>query len=277
MSELSTAESYLHDFHQRVVGSTTAAFASLPTTTNGVTHRSSYDLLASLIPAGPKPVRVLDVGCGDGHLLGLLAERKQPGLRLIGVDMSQGELDAAKLLLPVDVTLLRERAQHLSIKNDTIDFALSHMALMLMDDIELVFSEIRRVLNCAGMIAFVVGRSFLLGPINQAYLDTLRPIARREGAALQFGDSRMQSEDGWKALMSASFSDIRCANVDVRWRPTPSELWESLATTYDVDRLSLTGQDELRDRFFATLVNLQEGDGRVSTGWGQRLFTARSA
>ncbi|SOE45659.1 Methyltransferase domain-containing protein [Burkholderia sp. D7] len=101
MSGLSTAESYLHDFHQRVVGSTTAAFASLPTTTNGVTHRSSYDLLASLIPAGPKPVRVLDVGCGDGHLLGLLAERKQPGLRLIGVDMSQGELDAAKLLLPL--------------------------------------------------------------------------------------------------------------------------------------------------------------------------------
>jgi ubiquinone/menaquinone biosynthesis C-methylase UbiE len=51
------------------------------------------------------------MACGNGPLLTLLAGRGQPDLRLIGVDMSQGELDAARSTLPGDVSLLKERAQ----------------------------------------------------------------------------------------------------------------------------------------------------------------------
>jgi ubiquinone/menaquinone biosynthesis C-methylase UbiE len=277
LNELSAVESYLQDFHQRIVGSTTAAFGALRAKTNGATYSSSYHVLASLIPTDPKPITVLDMACGDGHLLRLLSGRRQSGLRLIGVDMSQAELDAAIPTLPADVSLLRERAQQLSVGTSTVDFVLSHMALMLMDDIDLVFSEIRRVLTLRGTIAFVVGRSFLSGPVKQVYLDTLRPIARAEGAQLRFGDPRTQSEEGWEALLSRSFSDFTCADFEVEWTPTPTELWESLKTTYDVDRLSVSGQSTLRQHLLSALVEFQLDDGHIRTGWGQRLVTARAA
>ncbi|WP_260854706.1 class I SAM-dependent methyltransferase [Paraburkholderia sp. BCC1884] len=276
MNGLSAVECYLQDFHQRIVGSTPAAFSKLPAKANGVIHASSYHVLASLIPGETRSATVLDLGCGDGHLLGLLADRRQPGLDLIGVDMSRAELEAARASLPGDVALLNERAQHLSVESGSVQFVLSHMALMLMDDIEQVFSEIRRVLSSRGTVSFIVGRSFLSGPVKQLYVDALRPIAKDEGAQLRFGDPRTQLEDCWAALLSRSFHEVACTDVDVDWTPSPGELWESLSTTYDVDRLSVSGRAALRERFLAALVEVQEHDGRIRTGWGQRLVTAKA-
>ena len=53
--------------------------------------RSPCDVLEVLVP-DTEPLTVLDLGCGAGALLQLLPRRRQPGLRLIGVDMSPHEL-----------------------------------------------------------------------------------------------------------------------------------------------------------------------------------------
>jgi len=275
LTQLSAVETYLQDFHQRIVGSTTAAFGSLPATVDGAIYPSSYHLLAAHVPETSNALAVFDLACGDGHLLKLLADRRQTGLTLIGADMSLGELNAARAQLPREIALLQERGQSLSIETGTIDVVLCHMAIMLMDQVDQVLSEIHRILRPSGTFAFIVGRIFLLGEVKKVYMDAYRTLAKDDTTPLRFGDSRTQSEAGWDALLASSFMEVRCQDVDLEWHPQPAELWESLSTTYDIDRLSLAARGALRERFFHALVDLQHSDGTLSTGWGVRLVSGR--
>ncbi len=277
MNAHTAAEIYLLDFHRRTVGSTSVAFGSIPASLNGTDYASSYHALASMIPTGDKVISVLDIGCGDGHLLGLLSKQEYPGLQLIGVDMSDGELDVARSTLPTEVSLLKERAQDLSIETGTVDVVFSHMALMLMDDIEQVLSEIHRVLRPFGTLAFIVGGKGILDPIRHLYLDELRPILREEGVSLRLGDARTKTEEGWRNLLSSSFTNYEVANVDLEIDSAPSDLWDSFfSTTYDVDLLSSGGKEKLHKRFLSALADNCDSNGKVHVGCGLWLITAQS-
>lgn len=268
----SPAERYLEDFHQRQPGTTSAAFAELA----AVKYSSSYAALTGHVPTAQSPLSVLDLACGDGYLLKLLADRQQPGLQLTGVDMSQAELDAARLRLPVNVTLLKERAQALSVATASVDVLLSHMAIMLMDDLEQVLQEVQRVLRSGGTLAVLIGRSFLLGPVGDAFLEAFRPIAKEDRLPnLQMGDPRTRNEDGWRTLLDDHFSDLSFEDIDVHWQPQPEALWTSLKETYDIDRLTVPAKARLKERFLASIAHLQQSDGSVSTGWGLRVISAR--
>lgn len=265
------AERFLQDFHQRRPGTTSATFAHL--NTSGKV--SSYTTLASLIPTSSATLTVLDLACGDGHLLALLANRQQPALQLIGVDMSQAELNVARSMLPDNVLLLKERAQALSMATGSVHFVLSHLALMLMDDLEQVLIEIRRVLRDDGKLAVIVGRGFLLGEVGALYLDAFRAIAQQDALAhLPMGDPRTQTQAGWLDLLSAGFSCVEFEDMDVEWHPQFDELWASLSDTYDVDRLTPAAQARLKERFRTSIDHLQREDGSIPTGWGLRLIRA---
>jgi len=268
----SPAERYLEDFHQRQPGTTSAAFAEL----KAVKYSSSYAALTAHVPTAQSPLNVLDLACGDGYLLKLLADRQQPGLQLTGVDMSQAELDAARLRLPSDVTLLKERAQALSMATGSVDVLLSHMAIMLMDDLEQVLQEVQRILRSGGTLAVLIGRTFLLGPAGDAFLDAFRPIAKEDRLPhLPMGDPRTRSEAGWGTLLAEHFTDIHFEDIDVHWQPQPAALWTSLKETYDIDRLTIPAKARLKERFLTAITHLRQSDGSVSTGWGLRVISAR--
>jgi SAM-dependent methyltransferase len=273
---MSATEQYLQDFHSRRPGSTRRAFAHQPCRSDDGEYASSYDVLAALVPSHATPLTVLDLACGDGPLLQLLAARDGASPRLIGVDFSRGELDAARAVLPADVALLRARAQQLPIGHGVADYVLSHMALMLMDDLDTVMAEIRRVLKPGGWFATVVGRSFLTGEVGEALLDVFLPIARRALPPLHFGDARTATPDGWAACVGRGFDAPRCDDLDVKWTPTPQELWDSMLETYDADRLPETAQDEFRERLLAALAPLCDAQGRLDTAWGLRVVRARA-
>lgn len=274
MNVLSPAERFLQDFHQRRPGTTSAAFAHLSTSS----QVSSYAALVSLIPSSSTRLTVLDLACGDGYLLGLLARRQQPSLQLIGVDMSQAELDAARSTLAEEVVLLKERAQALSTATGSVNFVLSHLALMLMDDIEQVLAEVRRVLCDDGKLAAIVGRSFLLGEVGTLYLDIFRPVAQQDALPhLPMGDPRTRTQEGWIELLSAGFTGVVFEDMDVEWHPQFDELWASLSETYDVDRLTPAARAQLKERFRASITHLQQEDGSIPTGWGLRLIRANAS
>ncbi|MDZ5633422.1 class I SAM-dependent methyltransferase [Janthinobacterium sp. GMG1] len=275
MTPLTAAETYLQDFHQRQVSVTSAAFAHLPANSPAGTWASSYHVLTSLVPAVDTPLTVLDLACGDGYLLGLLAARRQ--LQLLGVDMSQAELAVARAALPPSVQLLQGRGQALDVPSASIDCLVSHMALMLMDDIEQVMREMRRVLRPAGQFAAIVGRTFLLGEVNDVFMRVFKPIASTELPPLRFGDRRTGSEAGWRELLDGSFADVEFDDIDVPWTPTPGELWAALLDTYDIDRLDDGGRQRLRGAFMDAVAYLQGSDGKIATGWGLRLVCARAA
>ena len=277
MPPLTAAETYLQDFHQRQVGVTSAAFAHLPAHAASATYASSYAALTSLVPGVNAPLSVLDLGCGDGHLLGLLAARQQAQLQLLGVDMSEAELAVARAALPASVRLLQGRGQTLDVPDASIDCLVSHMALMLMDDIEQVVREMRRVLRPGGQFGTIVGRTFLLGEVNDVFMRVFKPIASDALPPLRFGDRRTGSEAGWRALLDAGFADVEFDDIDVPWTPTPTELWTALLDTYDIDRLDDDARQRLRSAFLDAVAPLQAVDGLIATGWGLRLVRARAA
>lgn len=276
MRSMSAAEDYLLDFHQRFTGATSAAFAHLPARSKSAEFASSYHVLASLVDVSSAARVVVDLGCGDGYLLKVLADRDWRSSRLIGVDMSQHELDAARKRLPDSVSLLRERAQSLSIETGTVDIVLSHMAVMLMGDADRVVAEIRRILHPGGVFAAIVGREFLLGEANDALREVFRPIARNSLAPLAFGDSRTRDEAGWRELFGSAFNALTFEDVDVPWQPTPDALWHSLLETYDIDRLPDEARDELQTRLLAAFARLAQADGTIRTGFGLRLIRAHA-
>ena len=277
MPPLTAAETYLQDFHQRQVGVTSAAFAHLQASSPAGSWASSYEVLTSLVPSVDTPLSVLDLACGDGHLLGLLAARRQPQLQLLGIDMSEAELTVARAALPASVWLQQGRGQALDVPDASIDCLVSHMALMLMDDIEQVMREIRRVLRPGSQFAAIVGRTFLLGEVNDVFMRVFKPIASDALPPLRFGDRRAGSEAGWRELLDAGFADVEFDDIDVPWTPTPAALWAALLDTYDIDRLDDDARQRLRSAFLDAVTPLQAGDGTIATGWGLRLVRARAA
>ena len=121
------------------------------------TGRSSYRWLSEAVRPEIDGV-LLDVACGSGPLLDLCQRRFSPEMRLIGVDMSSDELDLAQQRLPGGrVELYEGQADAMTALPDTsVDVALCHWALTLMDPVIPVLKEIRRVLKPGGRFAAIV-------------------------------------------------------------------------------------------------------------------------
>ena len=141
-------EDYLKQFHTRFPGCT----SDVQFTTYTDTGKTSYELLSDLVPTDfTKSVQVLDIACGDGYLLQRLHLRRQPGLKLFGIDMTPAELNKAKDRIGSgdiqNVDLQIGRVQQLPYSDNTMDYVFCHMAFMLMNAIEDVLAEVRRVLK----------------------------------------------------------------------------------------------------------------------------------
>ncbi|RKH13637.1 class I SAM-dependent methyltransferase [Corallococcus sp. CA047B] len=277
MTTRSPAESYLLDFHGRLAGVTARWFATAPVLREGAAFPSTYSLLEAVVPRDAGPRVVLDLACGDGHLLELLAKREQPGLSLLGLDMSEHELAAARARLKGAATLHAGRAQALPFADASVDVVLSHLALMLMDDVETVLAEIRRVLKPGGTVSVVVGGDMVRGDAVECFAGLLRPLIMAESQPwLPLGDPRVRSVEGLKVLFREGFVDVTVQDLVVQGDGEPRSVWDSLRTTYDADRLSPGAQASLEAAFLQAVEPLRRSDGTVSCRWGMRQLTATS-
>ncbi len=274
---VSHAEAYLKDFHRRRAGATRRAFGNRPARSVQAEYLSSYHALAYRVPNDAISRTVLDLACGDGPLLQILSDRGKAETKLIGVDISDGELSAARPALPCEVRLLRERAQQVSLANGSVDYVLSHMALMLMDDIERVIREIRRILRKGGTFSAIVGRTFLTGRVGEVFSDIFGPIARASPPQCRLGDARTRSEGGWRELLGSEFVDIAFEDLEIDWTPTAEQFCLDMLDTYDADRMPEQARARLKHELSSALAPLQDESGRLQTGWGLRLVQATAA
>jgi SAM-dependent methyltransferase len=136
--------------------------------------RSPYDWLVEGVPAGASTV--VDVGCGSGPVEGLL-----PGVRVVGVDRSAGELarahadDGWRLLLRAEATAL-------PVAGGCADAVVASMTLMILAPLEAVLAEVARVLRPGGtMVATVPVRAATPGPAGTpAFADILGALGQAD-------------------------------------------------------------------------------------------------
>jgi SAM-dependent methyltransferase len=149
-------EAYAEDFHSRFPAAN-GLFAQL-TTADGST---SYDVLARSV-AGSNPTTVLDVGCGEGNFFDALAPLIAESARMVGVDVSSGELDAARRRFAGDtrISFVRARAQHLPFEDESFDAVVSHQLLNFIPSPAEAVSEMVRVLRPGGTLFTAVNRGW---------------------------------------------------------------------------------------------------------------------
>lgn len=240
--------------------------------------RSSYELLRDRV-AGRE--RVLDLGCGDGLLLELLAKAKGDR-RLAGVDLSTEALALARrrpALSGSDVTLEVARAQALPFPADSFDACVSHMALMLMAEIEQVAAELARVLKPGGVLACVVGGGVVGGEAYDRFRRRLSEAIEEVPAAQQvpaLGDARTRTREGLdEILIPAGFAPVDWETVVIDLSGPVDEVWAGVSGLYTFDPLGGAAMDRLRDAFFAEMRDVTTPEGTIPFAFRIRIATAQ--
>lgn len=114
-------------------------------------HLKRIDRLVS-IPSGS---RVLEVGCGQGHLTRALADR---GVDIVGIDANP----QAKEVAEIDI-VQHMLAEDLQFDDGSFDFVVSVHAIEHIPPLEAALSEMARVLRAGGQAVFVYPAEPIMG------------------------------------------------------------------------------------------------------------------
>jgi len=118
---------------------------------------------------------VLDVGCGTGVLLELLA-RQQPRGTYIGTDLSGEMLAVARRRVPGAVALYRAAAESLPVAGATVDLLVSTSVFHFVRGPDLALQEMRRVLKPGGKLIITDWcRDYLSCKLVNHYLRRFNP------------------------------------------------------------------------------------------------------
>jgi SAM-dependent methyltransferase len=116
-----------------------------------VIQRSSDVALAAV----PVPLRVLDVGCGDGALVRELSERLPNVLELIGLDPDEAALGQAREFADGRAAFVRASAERLPFPDRRFDLVVSTLSLHHWADQPAGLAEVARVLAADGHLVLV--------------------------------------------------------------------------------------------------------------------------
>jgi len=132
----------------------------------GRLHHRISDRTASLAVATvATPSRVLDLGCGTGHLLRTLAGRYPDAEQLVGIDAAPQMVKMANNLAQDDrLTFAAGVAEQIGYPDDTFDLIVSTTSFDHWSDQQAGLSECARVLRPAGWLVLVDQFSRMLMP-----------------------------------------------------------------------------------------------------------------
>jgi SAM-dependent methyltransferase len=133
--------------------------------------------------------RLLDVGCGTGHLLAAAAER---GLYTCGIDLSEQGVRIARRVSPQS-DVVAGSGDALPFATGSFDYVTCIGALEHFLDIPGALGEIRRVAKDGAMCCVVVP--------NARYLSWL--MARRRGTEQRVLEETLLSLGGWRQLIAS--------------------------------------------------------------------------
>lgn len=94
---------------------------------------------------------LLDVGCGTGILLSMLA-KAHPNISLAGVDLTKGMLKIARNRLSKEVELKEGEAEALPFEDTTFDLVISSSMFHYIRRPEVALAEAKRVLKVGGKL-----------------------------------------------------------------------------------------------------------------------------
>ena len=168
-------------------------------------HRIAFSLAA---PFG-EPGSVLDVGCGTGRLLRAAHER-WPKARLVGVDPSEGMVEAGRRLTPAQIHLAG--AEEIPVPDRSIDVAFSTIAFHHWADQGRGLREVARVLRPGGAFVLIdnIGPDWLARTLKD------RPYLTADDRAALWTQSGHRVTKQQRVVLLPFFLPVLLATVSVR-------------------------------------------------------------
>jgi SAM-dependent methyltransferase len=250
-----------------------------PVSPDRAAHRTWLAALTEVPDGGT----IVDLGCGRGEDLLLLAGRHPKASRLVGVDASEASLAAAAEGTASDPRLSFQRAPldgRLPFDDASVDLAYSHNLLECLPDPDAFAREVARVLRPGGQV--VVAH---WDWDSQLFDGSDKPLVRRlVGAFADWQQAWMAHADGWMGRrLWGVFNATGCFAGGVHARVLTNTAFEppwvgyenaqalrslvkrGLATREDVDQL-LHEQAELhaRRQYFYSLTGYAYVGRRVA-------------
>lgn len=189
--------------------------------------RNSYEWLIEAVDAD-RHQTILDLACGSGPLTELCHRHVDQRAQLIGVDMSADELSLARTRVPESRVEFRQAlAQDMAFLDDnSVDAVLCHWALTLMDPVEQVLAEIRRVLRPGGVFAAIVDGDMQTTPCYQRQHQIIYDSVQRDFpqyGVIDLGDPRVRKPAALGELINEFFREdqvtIEPSVVELRGDP----------------------------------------------------------
>ena len=220
---------FLRAVHSEDPLATEESLASLP----GVRGVHLYDSLVSWAPVQAGE-RVLDIGCGSGGATRSAARAVGPDGNVLGVDLNEACLDAARERTPGDLRVRYRRgdARALTFVEDrSQDCVIASMMLDELEDIRPVLDEVFRVLRPGGRFVASVAAFDSWRPMDVAFMGAVLSVvgerapgalagrAVRAGIPLDIPDRRAFAASG---LATVEQQDVQLAgmfeNEEDAWR-----------------------------------------------------------
>ncbi len=129
------------------------------------------DRLSAELPNSPQ--RVLDIGCGTGHLLQRLAQQ-YPQAGLTGLDLASNMLQQAAERLGTRAELLQGDAERLPAKDNSFDLVVSTSTFQWLEQCATCFGEVRRVLEPGGLFCFALFGDGTLRELHRSWREALQ-------------------------------------------------------------------------------------------------------
>jgi len=261
------ATAYLDEWHELHAGATTRFVAPLVDSEG----HTSYQVLADSMSKAEAPI--LDLACGDGYLLELLANGPH-----IGVDRSAAELRLARRRLGDTTPLVRSDATGLPVATGSLGGACCHFALMLLQPLEVVLEELARVLRPSAPFAAVIPASPNEGQnVWTVFRGVWQEVVGTHPVAIPaLQDDRAFDREQLAELLSGSgLVDLAFRSFSVSRQMTVDETVQFLLLLYGPDLLSPDGRDDLVCRLKVGLAELANEDGTVAVFENAQLVTAR--
>jgi SAM-dependent methyltransferase len=188
-------------------------------------------------------MRALDVGCGPGALLSVLAERLGAE-NAAGADPSEPFVEVCRQRVP-GAEVVVAGAEALPFPDDAFDAALSPLVVNFMDDAEAGVREMARVTRAGGTVASAVwdygGEMTLLRTFWDAAREVDEGGADADEAAVM---QRCEEGDLAELWESAGLADVRAGELTVSasyegfedlWWPLPTGVGPAGAYTKSLD------------------------------------------